>query len=295
MDYLSGKNQSSINDTASKDNAQELNILIRRVGMEDHLNIVKLFQTFGQEKYKFIQFPEIHNNNTTTEISKEGDNNKSNKTSLSLAGLRIDERGGIYLNPLLDTHSAYFKCYVAEDSRVSELVGYILFFNTIMEKGSHTSSTLNTSSSFAHSSSNTSSLQTGNHLANNGSHTNHDDPVAVIEDLYIKTSYRGYGIATQLWRKVLKSSLDRGCFGCECSFLLNNEDGLRFWRQKLGAKKVDTFLPPHHPHHNLSNDSNSSLPASSHAFEDKEEIVIEISRDEMKAYHDEERQDHPPL
>ena len=44
MDYLSGSNQSLINDAVSKDNAQELNILIRRVGMEDHLNIVKLFQ-----------------------------------------------------------------------------------------------------------------------------------------------------------------------------------------------------------------------------------------------------------
>merc|ERR1712223_2194182 len=76
MDYLSGRNQSLINDSASKDNAQELNIHIRRVGMEDHLNIVKLFQTFDQEKYKFIQPPEIQNNNTTTEISKEGDNNR---------------------------------------------------------------------------------------------------------------------------------------------------------------------------------------------------------------------------
>ena len=66
------------------------------------------FQTFDQEKYKFIQFPEIQNNNTATDISKDSDN-KNMKTSLSLAGLRIDERGGIYLNPLLDTHSAYFK------------------------------------------------------------------------------------------------------------------------------------------------------------------------------------------
>ena len=44
MDYSSGRNQSLINEGASNDNAQELNILIRRVGMEDHLNIVKLFQ-----------------------------------------------------------------------------------------------------------------------------------------------------------------------------------------------------------------------------------------------------------
>ena len=69
-----------------------------------------------------------------------------------------------------------------------------------MEKGSHTSSILNPSSSFAQLSFN-SSVQAGNHLTNNGSN---DDPVAVIEDLYIKPSYRGYGIATQLWRKVLK-------------------------------------------------------------------------------------------
>ena len=67
-----------------------------------------LFQAFDQEKYKFMQFPEIQNNNTATDISKDSDN-KNMKTSLSLAGLRIDERGGIYLNPLLDTHSAYFK------------------------------------------------------------------------------------------------------------------------------------------------------------------------------------------
>ena len=70
-----------------------------------------------------------------------------------------------------------------------------------MEKGSHTSSISNPSSSFAHHSSNPSSHQTGNHTSNNGTN---DDPVAVIEDLYIKPSYRGYGIATQLWKKVLK-------------------------------------------------------------------------------------------
>ena len=68
-----------------------------------------MLQTFDQEKYKFIQLPEIHNNNTTATIIKDGDSNTTSKTSLSLAGLRIDERGGIYLNPLLDTHSAYFK------------------------------------------------------------------------------------------------------------------------------------------------------------------------------------------
>ena len=70
-----------------------------------------LLQAFDQEKYKFVQYSEeVQNNNTTAaDILKNEDDNKNVKTSLSLAGLRIDERGGIYLNPLLDTHSAYFK------------------------------------------------------------------------------------------------------------------------------------------------------------------------------------------
>lgn len=101
-----------------------------------------------------------------------------NKTSLSLAGLRIDERGGIYLNPLLDSNSAYFKCYVAEEMNSGDLIGYILFFNTLDESRS----------------------------AVNGTPGGHDDPVAVIEDLFVKPKYRGRGIATQLWRKVLKVS-----------------------------------------------------------------------------------------
>jgi hypothetical protein len=56
------------------------------------------FQTFDREKYGFIEQPQVDNNNS-----------QGSKTSLSLAGLRIDERGGIYLNPLLDSNSAYFK------------------------------------------------------------------------------------------------------------------------------------------------------------------------------------------
>ena len=52
-----------------------------------------------------------------------------NKTSLSLAGLRIDERGGIYLNPLLDSNSAYFKCYVAEELNSGKLLFLLHFLN----------------------------------------------------------------------------------------------------------------------------------------------------------------------
>ena len=129
-------------------------------------------QSFDNEKYKYIQTgasgSEPQNNNHQK-------NRSSNKTSLSLAGLRIDERGGIYLNPLLDSNSAYFKCYVAEDLNSTDLIGYILFFNTLDESRG----------------------------VNVGGH---DDPVAVIEDLFVKPKYRGRGIATQLWRKVLKVS-----------------------------------------------------------------------------------------
>ena len=75
------------------------------------------FQSFDHEKYKFIQIPELQNNNHPRS------NRTSNKTSLSLAGLRIDERGGIYLNPLLDSNSAYFKCYVAEEVHSGDLIG----------------------------------------------------------------------------------------------------------------------------------------------------------------------------
>ena len=44
MDYESNSKNSMISENISKDNVGELNIFIRRVGMEDHLNIVKLLQ-----------------------------------------------------------------------------------------------------------------------------------------------------------------------------------------------------------------------------------------------------------
>jgi len=211
-----------------------MEIMIRRVGMEDHINIVKLFQSFDHEKYKFIQIPELQNNN-----HPRGPNNRSsNKTSLSLAGLRIDERGGIYLNPLLDSHSAYFKCYVAEELNTGDLIGYILFFNTLDE---------------------TRTASTGGH----------DDPVAVLEDLFVKPRYRGRGIATQLWRKVLKSSLDRGCFSCECLLIPENQSGLQFWKSRVGSEKIDLLLQTQAQTQN----------------QHRREILIELSKNEMKTYY----------
>ncbi|CAB4067107.1 unnamed protein product [Lepeophtheirus salmonis] len=191
-------------------------ISIRRVRMDDHTKIVKLFQTFDKEKYKFIKTGEHNNNN----------NNRSN---LSLAGLRIDERGGIYLNPLLDSHSAYFKCYVAEDLNSKILVGYILFFNTLDEKGN-------------------------------------DDPVAVIEDLFVKSAYRCRGIATQLWRKVLKASLERGCFSCETLMIPENIDGISFWKHRLGSVRIESILnEPRVRNH---------------------EVIVRLNRMEMKEYYE---------
>ncbi len=68
---------------------------IQCVKMAVHLDF---FQKFDYEKYHQFQVPEVQNNNFS-----------DCKTNLSMAGLRIDERGGIYLNPLLDSNSAYFK------------------------------------------------------------------------------------------------------------------------------------------------------------------------------------------
>ena len=46
------------------------------------------------------------------------------------------------------------RCYVAEDSRLGELVGYVLFFNTVDEKTTNSSSSFGTSSSSSSQSSN---------------------------------------------------------------------------------------------------------------------------------------------
>jgi len=229
----SNQDQGGSSEDQEGSNSNSMEIIIRRVGMEDHINIVKLFQSFDHEKYKFIQIPELQNNNHPRS------NRTSNKTSLSLAGLRIDERGGIYLNPLLDSNSAYFKCYVAEEVHSGDLIGYILFFNTLDDT----------------------------RTVNSG----HDDPVAVIEDLYVKSKYRNRGIATQLWRKVLKSSLDRGCFSCECLLIPENPEGLQFWRHKLGSDRVDQLLQEQH---------------QTKTKGQQQELFVELSKTDMKMLYD---------
>ncbi|TRY73904.1 hypothetical protein TCAL_15723 [Tigriopus californicus] len=205
---------------SDEDATYEINI--RQIGTNDHIDIVKLFQSFDIEKYKFIRISELQNNNTKT---------LNGKNNLSLAGLRIDERGGIYLNPLLDTNSAYFKCYVAEDANSHQLIGYVLFFNTLDERANQVGAG--------------------------------DDPVAVIEDLFVSPTYRGRGIATQLFRKVLKSSLDRGCFSCECLLIPESAEGLRFWKRRVGENRIQALLNENRGSH---------------------ELIVELNRMEMKAF-----------
>ena len=72
------------------------------------------------------------------------------------------------------TNSTHFNsCYVAQDMSSGQLIGYVLFFNTLDER----------------------SGQLGG---------SPDDPVAVIEDLYVKPRFRGRGVGSQLFRRVLK-------------------------------------------------------------------------------------------
>ena len=83
----------------------------------------------------------------------------------------------LFLQPLIDTNSAYFKCFVAEEKSSGALIGYVLFFHTLDADRA---------------------ASMGNHSAAEA------DPVAVVEDLYVAPEYRGRKIATQLFRQVLK-------------------------------------------------------------------------------------------
>ena len=85
------------------------------------------------------------------------------------------------LQPLIDTNSAYFKCFVAEEKSSGALIGYVLFFHTLDADRAAMSSMGHGHSAIAEA-----------------------DPVAVVEDLYVAPDYRGRKIATQLFRQVLK-------------------------------------------------------------------------------------------
>ena len=85
----------------------------------------------------------------------------------------------LFLQPLIDTNSAYFKCFVAEEKSSGALIGYVLFFHTLDADRAMAS-------------------------MGHGHSAAEADPVAVVEDLYVAPEYRGRKIATQLFRQVLK-------------------------------------------------------------------------------------------
>ena len=142
-------------------------------------------QKFDNDKYSHIRTSsgdqkQRNNNNNNKEKNNSSStaaaaaaSGPSSPPEVSMAGMRIDRNGGIYLCPLLDVNNAYFKCYVAQDMNTGHLIGYILFFHTLHE-----------------------------HATGAGQ----DDPVAVIEDLFVLPKFRGRGIGTQLFRRVLKVS-----------------------------------------------------------------------------------------
>ena len=132
-------------------------------------------------------------------MGKLNNNSDNSKSKASLAGIRIDERGGIYMNPLLDSNSAYFKCYVAELS--GQIVGYILFFNTLKV------------------------------ICNA-----RQDPVAVVQDLFVKPNRRRQGIGSQLLLKVVETSIDKGCESLEVT---DQGSGRSFFNRRLNANSKD--------------------------------------------------------
>ena len=75
---------------------------------------------------------------------------------------------------------------------------------------------------------------------------------------------------------LFQSSLDRGCFSCECLLISENQEGLQFWRRRVGSEKIDRLLE----------DQQSS---SRHAGQ---ELFIELSKTEMSTFY--QQTDLPP-
>lgn len=68
---------------------------------------------------------------------------------------------------------------------------------------------------------------------------------------------------------IFQSSLDRGCFSCECLLIPENEEGLHFWKRRVGPQKIETILQGHHT-----------------ARQKGQELFIELSKTEMRTFYD---------
>ena len=71
---------------------------------------------------------------------------------------------------------------------------------------------------------------------------------------------------------VFQSSLDRGCFSCECLLISENQEGLQFWRRRVGSEKIDRLLE----------DQQNT----------RQELFIELSKKEMSTFY--QQTDLPP-
>ena len=62
-----------------------------------------------------------------------------------------------------------------------------------------------------------------------------------------------------------QSSLDRGCFSCECLLIPENTEGIAFWKKRLGTERIDHLLQ--------------------NRGQNKPEIIIELSKTDMNTFY----------
>nr|ACO15538.1 Diamine acetyltransferase 2 [Caligus clemensi] len=60
-------------------------------------------------------------------------------------------------------------------------------------------------------------------------------PNVYMEDLFVMKEHRGKGIGADLWRSVVKESLEKGCSTFDFSVLRHNSSSIEFYERK-GAK-----------------------------------------------------------
>ncbi len=69
----------------------------------------------------------------------------------------------------------------------------------------------------------------------------------------------------------LQSSLDRGCFSCECLLIPESKEGVTFWKRRVGSSRIETLIQ----------EQRAESQQSEH-----HELVVELSRMEMKAFYE---------
>lgn len=62
-----------------------------------------------------------------------------------------------------------------------------------------------------------------------------------------------------------QSSLDRGCFSCECLLIPENTEGIAFWKKRLGNERIEDLLR--------------------NQGQNKPEIIIELSKTDMNTFY----------